>query len=168
MILSAPTCSGFQRSEVPKVSKLVQNQRMPSANPTNWLQNYLMSTFLRYRTFVQEGHLEILNDQSMSVFYISDHSDKIPTTSPGYHRVLFHKNLLLLKPIFLCEALVPVFLQHLKSKCLYSCILSLRYLFFYHPTKPTRLPCPPSQLAARSRPLYYALNGFHTSPSEPN
>ena len=50
-----------------------------------------MSTFLRFRTFVQEGHQKILNDQPMSVIYISNHSNKVPTMSPGYHRVLFHK-----------------------------------------------------------------------------
>ena len=44
---------------------------------------------------MEEGHLEIPNFEIVPVLRISKHPDQISTTSPSYHRVLFHRNLLL-------------------------------------------------------------------------
>ena len=43
---------------------------------------------------MQDCHLEISNLKPVMASHISQHPDQISTTSPSYHGVLFHKNLL--------------------------------------------------------------------------
>ena len=66
--------------------------------------------------FLQEGQMKSPDMKPIPVFHISDHPNQVPTTHPGYHRVLFHKHLLFSPPIVRGQGDILLVLQYLWLK----------------------------------------------------
>ena len=80
---------------------LFKNQRKSSpkpqrkSSPKPLFRLVCWCSFFCWRwIFMQDCHLEISNLKPVMASHISQHPDQISTTSPSYHGVLFHKNLL--------------------------------------------------------------------------